>query len=377
MRWSFPVGRLFGVQVLVHATFPLLLIYVALESLAASHDIHRATQMVVLTLLMFGCVLAHEFGHVLTARRFGCQTRNVTILPIGGVANLESLPEKPWQELLMAAAGPLVNAAIVLALLPIVGLKVLLSSTANDPDALLDNLPLMLMAANVFMAVFNLLPAFPMDGGRMLRALLAMRISYVRATQIAARVGRILAVVFCAASFWTSPTLAIIGVVVWIGAGREASVVTSRALLDGVRVRSAMLTDFGSLSPFDTLGETVSRVIAGVQKSFPVVNQGHLMGLLTHRNLVRSLSLRGGDVLVSDVMNQDYATASPEEQLQQVLARVSVQGQEATLIPVLDGDQLVGLLSLENIGEYLALRDAISRHAPPVMISSARPLPEA
>ncbi|HTI70420.1 MAG TPA: site-2 protease family protein [Candidatus Limnocylindria bacterium] len=228
MRWSFPIGRLFGVPVRIHYTFPLFLLYVGGRTYFQEHDWGATLEMAFLSVLLFGCVLLHEFGHVLAARHFGYGTRDVTLLPIGGVARLDQVPEDPRQEIWVAIAGPLVNVAIALILLPLVGLKLLLSADGFW-DVIWDSPMAALLVSNLAIACFNLLPAFPMDGGRVLRALLARRLDYVRATWIATRLGRVMAVLFCVLSFWGYPHLALVGIVVWVIAGRENAMVASQA----------------------------------------------------------------------------------------------------------------------------------------------------
>ena len=216
MRWSWRLGRLAGIDVKVHATFFLLVAWVGMTYWLAGQGVAGVLSGILFILLFFGCVVLHELGHALTARRFGVETRDIILLPIGGVARLDHIPDKPRQELWIAAAGPAVNVAIATGLfvwLQITGGWEPLKQMSMTGGAT----PQKLAVLNVFLALFNLIPAFPMDGGRMLRAVLAMRLEYVQATQMAASIGQGLAYVFGFLGLFTSPLLIIIAFFVWIG----------------------------------------------------------------------------------------------------------------------------------------------------------------
>src|SRR5512142_725469 len=256
MKWSFKVGRILGINVYIHATFLLLLGFVGLEHWLAAHTLEAALNGVLFFGGLFLCVLLHEYGHALAARRFGIATRDITLLPIGGLARLERMPDKPSQELVVAIAGPLVNVVIAVSLflgLYLSGHWQPLSSLTTTSGNLVERL----LAVNVFLVLFNLLPAFPMDGGSVLRSLLAMRMQYTRATRIAARTGQAMAVLFGFAGLFGNPMLLLIALFVWIGAGQEAAAVEMKAGLAGYLVRDAMQSEVRTLSPQDTLREGV------------------------------------------------------------------------------------------------------------------------
>ncbi|MDX1383762.1 MAG: site-2 protease family protein, partial [Thermoanaerobaculia bacterium] len=291
MKWSFRIGTLFGIPVYVHATFALLLLWIGLahwrEGGAAA-----ALQGIAFLLALFGCVVLHELGHALTARRFGIQTQDVTLLPIGGVARLERMPEEPRQELLVALAGPAVN--VVLA----AGLAIWLAAAAAlVPIETLSvtggSFLARLLAVNVMLVVFNLVPAFPMDGGRVLRALLATKVDYSRATRIAASIGQGFALLFGFAGLFWNPFLIFIALFVWIGAAAEAGQVETRTALAGVPVRQAMLTDFRVLAAESKLEEAVRLTLEGSQKDFPVTHGGNVVGVLCQGDLLEALARSG------------------------------------------------------------------------------------
>jgi Zn-dependent protease len=373
MGWSFRLGKVLGIDLHVHVTFFLLLAFVALSHLLAGQGLAAALGGVVFLLSLFLCVVLHELGHALAARRYGITTRDITLLPIGGVARLERMPDKPSQELVVALAGPLVNVVIALGLFSGLVLAGKWQS-GLEVSVLGGSLGHRLLFANVFLVLFNLLPAFPMDGGRVLRSLLAMRLNYVRATRIAAGIGKGMAVVFALLGLAGNFMLLLIALFVWIGATQEAAAAEMKVSLAGARVREAMLTEFHSLQPQDRLGDAALRLLAGSQHDFPVTDKGCLVGLLTHADLFRALREYGEEHSVAATMQRDLEVLSPHDSLEDALARERT-GRNLVL-PVLEGERLVGLLTPENLGEFLLIRKARANHrahnGPP---STPPPLP--
>ena len=311
---------------------------------------------VAFVLALFSCVILHEFGHALMAARFGIKTRDITLLPIGGVARLERMPEKPLQELWVALAGPAVNVVIALGLSALIQFTSAFSSLEQigiTTGSFLERL----MAVNVLLVVFNMIPAFPMDGGRVLRALLATKLEYTHATQIAASVGQSIAMVFAFVGFFSNPFLIFIALFVWIGAAQEASMVTMKAAPGGVPVRRAMMTDFRMLQPGDTLQRAVELILATPQQDFPILDDGRVLGILTSRDLMVALQKRGPDTLVEDVMRRDFLTLDVNEMLDSALARIHAADSCLTA-PVIQRNILVGLLTSENVSEFLLIVSA-------------------
>ena len=297
MKWSWRVGRIAGIDLYVHVTFVILVGWVALSHYLARRSGADALMGVAFILTLFAIVVLHELGHALTARRFGIPTRDITLLPIGGVARLERMPEDPKQELLVALAGPAVNVMLAGILFLVVDLGPGLApygEVVRVGGSFLDQM----LWVNVSLAAFNLLPAFPMDGGRVLRALLAMRMEYVRATQVAAGIGQAMAVLFGFVGLFTNPFLVFIALFVWLGAAAEASTVQMRSALGNIPVRKAMITDFRVLAPQDPLGRAVDHVLAGFQQDFPVVEHGQVAGVLTRADLLSALARRGQEARV-------------------------------------------------------------------------------
>jgi Zn-dependent protease/CBS domain-containing protein len=308
----------------------------------------------VFILALFACVVLHEFGHALTARRYGIGTKDITLLPIGGVARLERMPEDPRQELAVAFAGPAVNVVISAILyLWLIGTNTW--QPLDQLDVAAGSFAERLLIVNVFLALFNLLPAFPMDGGRVLRALLAIRMEYTQATQIAAGIGQAMAFLFGFAGLFLNPFLIFIALFVWIGAAQEASMVQMKSALGGIPVSRAMQTRFLTVSPQDTLDYAVDLILSGSQQDFPVVEGGRVVGLLTRADLFAALAKRtSGDV--GTIMRRDVQTVDSHDMLEECLR--SFQGRPFQTLPVLHGGSLVGLVTAENVSEFLTIQAA-------------------
>ncbi|MEM1056932.1 MAG: site-2 protease family protein [Bacteroidota bacterium] len=362
MGSSLRLGRFFGIDVLVHWTFALLFVYVIGIVVVANRPLVDAIGLSILVLATFGCVVLHEYGHALTARRYGVGTKDITLYPIGGVARLERMPEKPSEELAVAIAGPLVNVAI--AVLIWIGLLAI-GSGLNPPTASLMDPSAgfwsTLFYINVVLVVFNLIPAFPMDGGRVLRALLATRLSYVRATKIAATVGQVLAFGFAALGLIQGNIfLLIIAFFVFVGAQQEAAATTMRSAIRGLPVSQAMLTEFTTLGPGANVREAAERLMAGSEQEFPVLGvDGRLMGVLTRKRLVQALSEGGPETRVVDAMESVCAAVDANSMLDAALEKL--QADECPLLPVERAGRLVGILTMENVAELLMLSEAMAK----------------
>src|SRR5438876_2754525 len=293
MKWSWKVGSVAGIDLYVHATFFLLIAWVGITYWLAGGSA-AAFDGIASILASFACVVLHELGHALTARRYGIPTRDITLLPSGGVSRLERIPDKPRQDVWVSLAGPAVNVVIAAALY----VWLLLSHTLRPVSVLSmagSTFLERLLLVNVSLAVFNLLPAFPMDGGRVLRALLALRMDYVRATQVAAHVGQAMALVFGLLGLFKNPFLIFIALFVWIGAAQEASMVQMRTALSGIPVSRAMLTDFRTVAPDDPAQRVLELILAGSQQDFPVVDGGkggRLAGVLLRSDVLKALAPR-------------------------------------------------------------------------------------
>ena len=354
MPWSWKLVRIAGIDVYVHATFFMVVAWIALIHWNEGQSLAAVVEGVGFILTLFACVVLHEFGHALTAARYGIRTKDITLRPIGGVARLERMPDVPVQELWVALAGPAVN--LVIAILLFGWLRASGAWHAVDRIGLATGaFAERVMLANVVLAGFNLLPAFPMDGGRALRALLATRMEYTRATQRAATIGQGMAILFGFVGLQGNPILIFIALFVWIGAGQEASIVQMKSALAGIPLRRAMLTHFRTLAPTSTLGDAVEFLLTGSQQDFPVVANGRIEGMLTRSDLVTALTQRGRTATVADNM-RECPTAEASEMLETVLGRL--QGRDCHTIPVLEHGALIGLVTMDNVGEFLMVHAA-------------------
>ncbi len=361
MRWSWKIARIAGINVYMHATFLLLIAFIVLVYWVQGRNLTATIWGVLFVLAIFVCIVLHELGHALTARRYGIRTRDIILLPIGGVARLERMPDNPLEELRVALAGPAVNVVISIAIFG------LLVATGPAP-ALRDffNIAISgghfmtrLMAVNVWLVGFNLLPAFPMDGGRVLRALLATRMEYTQATQHAAHVGQAMALLLGFFGLFYDPFLIFVALFVWMGAEAEAGMVQMRISLGGIPVQRVMLTDYQTLKPDDTLDTAVQHILAGWQQDFPVVFGEHVLGVLTREDLLRALAQGGSSGLVRDAMQRDVHTVDSHDMLERAMAILRESGSRS--LPVLHNGALVGLLTMENVGEFIMIQRALRR----------------
>lgn len=356
--WAWRIGRIAGIDLYVHATFVLLLGWIALSHVLQGQGAAEALSGVGLIIAVFATVVLHELGHALVAQRFGIGTQDITLLPIGGVARLDRIPEEPVQELLVAIAGPAVNVALA-ALFFI--LAALLDGSIHAGGLQIVGGPFLSKLAyiNVGLAVFNLLPAFPMDGGRVLRALLAMRLDYVRATDLAARLGQGFALLFGLLGVFFNPVLVFGALFVWMGAQQEAGLVHVRSSLQGMTVGHAMITDFRALSPDETVAHALAHALAGFQEDFPVVEDGSVVGVLRRADVLRAVASSETATKVRELMKRDLPVVS--EALPLLRAAECFKEDDRHAIPVLSGGVLVGMLTQERIGEVILMRESAAR----------------
>lgn len=363
MGRSFKIGRAFGIDVKVHWTFFLLLAFFGYLALQQSGSVTSALVTVGLVVALFFCVLLHEYGHSLVAQRLGIEIRDITVLPIGGVARMKTLPEKPSNEVKIAVAGPLVN--VVLA--PIFfGVAWLLGANFTAPPNILNGVDsagdvfLYLAFLNVVLAIFNLIPAFPMDGGRVLRGLLASRYGPVRATDISSAIGQVFAVGFFLFGLLANAfTLALVAVFIFFGASGEAQMVRQREMMRGLSVRDVMgeRRRTETVTPYHTFGQVLDLVIHGYQEDFPVVDEdGSIVGMITRNEIMAAAHSPNKFANVRDLMKTDIPTISPDADLFTEGQRL-LQESGLRAIPVVDNGEFVGMLTMEDIGQANLLRD--------------------
>jgi Zn-dependent protease/CBS domain-containing protein len=358
MSWSLNIGSVAGTAIRIHVTFLLFLAWIFGVNYISGGS-QAAWNGLLFIVLIFLCVLLHEFGHIFTARGFGVRTPDVILLPIGGVARLERIPEKPSEEFLIAIAGPAVNVVIALLLILFGGANLSAGHLSSTLEAANVSMVDRLAAVNLFLALFNLIPAFPMDGGRVLRALLAARFGYVRATEVAAMIGQGVAFVLGFLGLFGNPLLIFIAIFVYLAASSEAHLVATRAMSRGVPVTSAMLTQFATLTPDEHVDAAVETLLRTSQSEFPVVDGANKpIGVLGRADLIRALRERGPNARVADVMTAGIPTVNKNRCLEDAFRLL--QEKAVPAVAIVDGlDRLVGLVTSETIGEMLMLHRAL------------------
>jgi Zn-dependent protease/CBS domain-containing protein len=361
MFWSVNIGSIAGTAIKIHFTFVLFLVWIFVANWASGGPA-AAWDGLAFLVLLFVCVLAHEFGHIFTARAFGVPTPDVTLLPIGGVARLARIPEKPSEEFLVAIAGPLVNVVIAVGLVLIAGAHLdpaQLVAMDSAKVSLVDRLA----SVNLFLAAFNMIPAFPMDGGRVLRALLAIKLGHVRATEIAAAIGQLVAFALGFLGLFGNPLLIFIAIFVYLAASSEAHLVAVRAMTRDVPVSAAMMTEFATLTPDEHIDAAIDTLLHTSQSEFPVIDDGHrLVGLLDRDGMIRALKTLGPDARVGQAMATDVPTGGNRTCLEDAF-RI-LQEKSAPAVGVVDAaGRLTGLITSETVGQMLMVQHALPKGA--------------
>ncbi|MCK6616779.1 MAG: site-2 protease family protein [Cyclobacteriaceae bacterium] len=360
MKYSLSLGRVAGIQIFVHWTFLILIGWIVFINLKQGMSPVDILWSVLFILTLFACVTAHELGHALAAKRYHIKTRNITLLPIGGLAQLESMPEKPKEELVVALAGPAVNVIIALLLLPIVKLNPNLIDELDLSKLNHQNFLISLMVVNIWLAVFNMIPAFPMDGGRVFRALLSFKFERHVATRVAASVGQLLAVGFVFIGFFYNPFLIFIGVFIFLGAQAEAQFAEAKSLLGGFTVTDALMSDVPVLHPNDSIEFSSDKLLSSQNKNFMVVDDSRVVGTLNRDQIIRALREGKAHNAVAEAMDKNFIELATDMPLEQ--AWVSLRNAKKSAAPVLRNGTLIGMLDTENVAEFLMVREAKDRH---------------
>ena len=372
MSWSIKLAQVAGIPIKLHMTFFIILLLGAWQWAGRSSDpLVGAIFGVVLMLALFLCVALHELGHSLMARRFGIQTREILLLPLGGIAQLEKNPDQPRHELLIALAGPLVNIFIA-ALLILVGLTPQVSlltslldgqglsvALSNEPS--LNNLLIWLVSANVSLVLFNLIPAFPLDGGRILRALLAMGLGYPLATRIAAGVGQLIAIVIGIYGLFSGTLLlALVAVFIFVGASQETAVAASKVVLTTRRLGDAYNRHVITLQNGDRLSRVVDYLLTSYQPDFAVTFGKKLLGIVTREAAMQALASQPDDLYVSEIMNRDFVKLDADLNLDEVREQLGEKG--VRVAAVYKGEEFLGLISAEDLQEAFSVLLFNQRH---------------
>lgn len=348
MKWSFQIGKLFGIPIRVHVTFLLLLFFIGIlgsRQAGASGAIFGMVSIV----FIFLCVVLHETGHSLTAIHYGIEVKDIVLLPIGGVSRMEDIPEDPKKEITISVVGPLVSFGLAL-------IFFLIAKTTGESIDIRElslfegNLMVNLFWINLILGTFNLIPAFPMDGGRVLRGILATGMDSLKATKIAVSVGQVFAILLFFFGIFFNWWMALIAIFIYLGAEGEERMVVLRTTLGKSPVRLAMITDIHAISPDQTIGEVLETVCHGFQQDFPVVEEGEVVGLLTKEAIFSALHKHEKSALVRDVMQKDFVSTTEDASLSDIFKKMTTE--KLSAIPVMKGKQLLGMINLEQIGKY-------------------------
>lgn len=357
MKGVLKLGSISGIKIEVHWTFTLLLFWVAFLEIQRGSNLDRILLNEALIVVLFICVILHELGHALTAKKFHINTQKITLLPIGGVAMLEKMPEKPRQELLVALAGPAVNVVIAILIFLVVPVKSYFNFDAIVLEEVLyqttfQNFLFYLFIANVMLVVFNLIPAFPMDGGRVLRALLSFKLGRVEATKIASSIGQGLAILFFILGLLFNPFLILIAFFIFFGAYGENQMVKQNSLLEGHLVREATLTNITLISPVHTIKDVMDITLAGAEKDFVVMDKDEIVGIVTQKHVLKHANTPL--LVVKDVMDKDFKTVDASMEIVKVLELFAKE--KKNFFPVMDDGLLAGVIDRTNIGEYILFK---------------------
>jgi len=357
MKWSLNIGKIFGINFRIHITFFLLLLFI-FASILNQRGLKYAIFATLFICAIFVCVLIHEIGHSLIARRFGKETKSITLLPIGGMATMEEIPEKPAQEIVMSIMGPFINLVIAGVLYLLVGQWTGIGVPNLYPDSIRTFFA-GLIGVNIMLAIFNLIPAFPMDGGRVLRGILAMKMDYVQATSAAVFIGQSLAMFFMFFGIFFNWWLALIGLFLYIGAGSEKQHVILRSFLHEVPASEAMTTEYRSVRPDESLSRVFEHFHHGCQEDFPVIGDSGIEGILTRDRILASIHDKGLNVPVSDVMDQDFVLVEPTMPLDEVYKKLLANRKTAVIVA--DKGEVKGMICLDGISRYFMIKAALKK----------------
>ncbi|MEX0813635.1 MAG: site-2 protease family protein [Chitinophagales bacterium] len=358
MKGSLKLGRIAGINVFVHWTFSLLLLFIIFTNIREGYNAIQVLWSLFFILSIFVTVVLHELGHALTAKKFNINTKDITLLPIGGLARLESIPEKPREEWLVAIAGPLVNLAIAFAVYFFVHIPEPDQMEAFVADGINgQNFLFLFFMVNIWLSIFNLLPVFPMDGGRIFRATLSHFINRVKATKIATRLGQLLALGFVIGGFYVNPFLIFIGLFIMFGAQAELNMVSTRYLLKDSSIGKITMQQYETLKTDDTISVAVQKLLNGTAKSFLVLENEKPIATLNRDAMIKALSESGKDTPIQDIMDTELLSFDANTPIEKVYKSMTEKGQELALIK--DSENYIGVVDSENISEYIMVKNAV------------------
>jgi Zn-dependent protease len=357
MKGSLKLGKIAGIEIFIHWTFSLIFVFITYINYRTGYNALQIAWSVFFILSIFVTVFLHELGHALAAKNYDIKTKDITLLPIGGIARLERIPEKPSEELVVAFAGPLVNIGLAL-------LTGIFISIPEDPEILMkqlaggvnaDNFFLNFFIVNIALAVFNLIPAFPMDGGRVLRAILSFKLERHVATKIAARIGQFLAIGFILLGFFSNPFLIFIGIFVIMGAQMETEYTESKFRLKGFTVRDVLMRQFQTIDASEKIKKAVELLLDSQSKIFLITENNEPVGTLNRDQIIMALSNDGENTAIPNVMNRNLIYLDVDTHLENIFELV--YHNKSNLMLVMENNQLVGTLDTENLLEFLLIKE--------------------
>jgi Zn-dependent protease/predicted transcriptional regulator len=360
-KLSLSVGKIAGINLRIHWSFSLLILWAFVTSVNMGHSLDQTIFRIIFIFAVFGCIILHELGHALVAKKFKCETEQIILLPIGGLAQIKKLPEKPSEEFLVTIAGPLVNfaiAAFIYLIFDPTKFADLVENIQNTDNFLEGNFLFNLFVVNLVIAVFNLIPAFPMDGGRMLRAFLSTQFSRAKATQISALIGQMIAIIFIIFGYKHNIFLALIGIFIFIISKTEESYETAKSILANYKVRNLIMTKYTALNHNDNLEKVIAEILSSQEKEF-IITDGHkIVGVLNQTNIIHALALKK-NFLLSEIMDKSFPKFSPNTSLKEAYEEFATN--RYTIGPVIENSKLVGILNRENIQEFLIFNEFMGK----------------
>lgn len=361
MSGSFKIGKVAGIGIFIHWTFAILIAYIVYSHYQKGENFQQIVWAIIFILSIFIAVVLHEFGHALMAKKFQIKTMNITILPIGGIARVEKISEQPLEELFIAIAGPVVNISLALITSlfinrPTTDITQEITTSINS-----QNFAHHFLIANIYLAIFNLLPAFPMDGGRILRASLAFFLKRTTATHIASSIGQLLAIGFILVGFFSNPILVLIGLFIFIAAQIESDYVMIQSRLHGYTVRDAIMKNYQSIDANASIEKAIELLLNSQYETFLVIQNDIAVGTLNRADIIIALEKFGQKEIIQNIMNKKFVTLQAESTLENAFQQS--QQSNIILMPVLDQNKLIGTIDATNIIEFIQINEALNKYS--------------
>lgn len=360
MKNSLYIAKISGIKIFIHWSFFILIIWIIISGILRRNNTFEILYSIAFILTIFCCVILHELGHALVAKRFHYKTKDIILLPIGGMARMDELPENPKQELLVAIAGPVVNVIIAGIVYPFIPWNEIRNTPLNELLIDENNFLFSLFFVNISLAVFNLIPAFPMDGGRVFRALLSMRMDRIKATAIAAYTGQTIAVLFFILGILFNPILALIAVFIFITAQAENDQVRSKFILQNYKVKDLASGHFHKLDQSATIMDAAKLLLSVQSTSFLIMNGEKIVGTLNRDGIIRALAEIGENANVSQAMNSKVEFVTEDTSLDKALKEL--ENSKTTILPVGEDNSLSGVINLSDILELILVKTAIQKY---------------